>query len=231
MFILPQFAQSVTSSFDNMNCSFFSYHHNLHIQLIVLLTLRNAHYVHNTRVCKSVTCSIETPICSLRSHHHSFQSHLLVLLTDRTANYVHITTVCTVTDLFYWHFVLIIMFLSPQFAQSVTCSFDTPNCSLCSYHHSFHSQVIVLLTLRSDNYFHITTFWTVIYFFFTHRTAHYVQITRVCTVSYLLYWHSEMLIMFTTPQFAQSVTCSTDTPNCSLCSYHHNLHIQLLVFW
>jgi hypothetical protein len=124
---------------------------------------------------------------SLFSHHHSLHCQLLFLLTLWNSNYVHITKICTVIYLFYWQSELVIIFTSPQFAHSVTCFFNTSNSSLCSHYHSKHSWLLIVLTLR---------------------TSHYVYITTISTVSYLFFWHSQILIIFTSPKLAQSVTFS-----------------------
>jgi ABC-type Mn2+/Zn2+ transport system permease subunit len=141
---------------------------------------------------QSVTCSIETTKYSICSYHHSLHSQLLVLLKTRNTQYVHINTVSSVSYLFYWNPEILIIFISPEFAQSVTCSIETPYFSLFSHHRSLHSQLLVLLL---------------------HRTAHYVHIFAVCTVSYLFYWHPDLLIMFISPEFTHSVTWCIDTSN------------------
>jgi hypothetical protein len=143
------------------------------------LTLWGANYFHIKTICTTI----------------------YLFLTHQTAHYVQITTVCTVSYLLYWHTEMLIMFTSPQFAQSVTFSIDTPNCSLCSYHHNLHIHLLVFLTLRTALYFHNTT---------------------VSTVRYLFFLHSVLLIMFTKPKCAQPDTCSFHTLYCSLCSYHHS---------
>jgi hypothetical protein len=124
----------------------------------------------------------------------------------RNFHYVHITTVCTVSYLIYWNHEIINIFISPQFSHSDTCSIDTLNCSLCSYHHSLHSQVLVLLKR-----------WT----------AHCVHITTVCTAIYLFYWYFKLHIIFILSEFAHSVTYSNATPKYSLCSYQQSLLSQL----
>jgi hypothetical protein len=172
------------------------------------LKIPTAHYFHITKICTICYLFFDIPNCSLCSQHHSFHIQLLVLLTQRTANCVHITTICTIRYLFYWQPEKLIMFISTQFALSVTCSIDTTNCTLCSYNQSLNSQLNDLL--KSRNY-------------------HDVHITTVCTVRYFFYWHSLQLIMFTSPEFAQSDNCSSETLNCSLYSHHLRLHIQLLV--
>jgi hypothetical protein len=127
---------------------------------------------------QSDSCTINNLNCSLCSYHQSVQIQIIVLLTHTTVHYVQINRVCRVRNVFYWHPELLIMFTSPQFTHSATCSFEIPKFSLCSYHHSLHSQLLVLLKPRNPQYVHITT---------------------VCTVRYLFYWHSELLIIFTSP--------------------------------
>jgi hypothetical protein len=87
---------------------------------------------------------------------------------------------------------ILIIFTSTEFGQSATCSIETPYFSLFSHHRSLHSQLLALLL---------------------HRTAHYVHIFAVCTFSNLFYWNPELLIMFISPEFTHSVTWCIDTSN------------------
>jgi hypothetical protein len=154
---------------------------------------------------QSVTLSNHTPNWSLCSHHQNFHNQLLVLFTLRTTHYIHNTTVCTVSNLFYSKPKLLGMFKLPQFAHSVTCSFDTPNFSFYSYQHNLYSQLFVLMTRRNAHYVIIPqleqsvtcsintpkcpscsqqkSLHCQLLALLILRTAQYIHINTVCTVS------------------------------------------------
>jgi hypothetical protein len=195
--------------------------------------LWTAHYIHITSVytfiylffwnqeklirfisphfAPSVTCYIETPNLTLCSNHHCLHIQLLVLLKPRNNKYVHITTICKFIYLFYCNTELFVMFISPQLAQSVTCTIEIPKFSLfslqqvCTISYLFYWNPVLLIIFISPQFAqsvtcsiitpscslcsHLRSLHIQLFVLLKPRNSHYVHITRVYTFSYLMYWH------------------------------------------